>query len=394
VPAQPASARPKFKLLHSFGGPGDGNNPDGSPMLDAKGDLYGVTSGGPGEYGNGTVYELTPQANGTWKETILHSFQDGNDGAIPQGALVLDSVHDLYGTLVGDVGDSYGIFELSRGSGGWTNTHIYTDAAGPGLLIDSLGNLYGNMTPSQYGYAAIGELSPGTDGWNYTALYSFCSHQPCEDGWGPPAPPIWGGKGNMYGTTDYGGNGKPYCQRSGDGGCGVLFKMMPNGDGTWTYRVLHRFASSSTDGQVPGGGFVMDAAGNLYGNTEGGGVHDNGTIFKFSFSKGRWRQTVLYDFPNCRDGCIPYDAMAIDGAGNLYGGANGGLPDCDGYECGVVFKVSQQKNGKWKYSVLHKLTAADGEYPLGVIIDAKGNLYGTTFMFGKYNAGTAFEIIP
>jgi hypothetical protein len=86
--------------------------------------------------------------------------------------------------------------------------------------------------------------------------------------------------------------------------------------------------------------------------------------------------------------------MAFDKAGNLYGAANGGLPDCDGYDCGVVFKLSPQAGGNWKYSVVHKFTAADGEYPLGLIIDGKGNLFGSTQSFGKYHFGTAFEITP
>jgi hypothetical protein len=60
----------------------------------------------------------------------------------------------------------------------------------------------------------------------------------------------------------------------------------------------------------------------------------------------------------------------------------------------VVFKLSPQKNGTWKYSVIHKFTGADGGFPYGVILDDKGNLYGTTQAFGKYNAGVAFEITP
>ena len=250
------------------------------------------------------------------------------------------------------------------------------------------------MGDGQYKYyGAVAELSPGSGGWTYTALDSFCSQQGCPDGYGMPAPPIWDEKGNLYGTTAHGGNRPSYCSAGGNG-CGVIFEMTPNGDGTWTYHVLHRFASSSTDGQTPGGGLVMDAAGNLYGNTGGGGVHDNGTIFKFSFTDGHWKKTVLYNFPNCADGCYPYDAIVFDKAGNLYGGANGGLPDCDGYDCGVVFKLSPQAGGTWTYSVVHKLTGTDGEYPLGLIIDDKGNLFGTTQAFGKYHFGTAFEIIP
>jgi len=104
---------------------------------------------------------------------------------------------------------------------------------------------------------------------------------------------------------------------------------------------------------------------------------------------------VLYDFPDYAEGTNPGYAMGFDKAGNLYGvAASGGLADCGGYTCGVVFKLTPQKNGKWKYSVLHKFAGADGGFPLGVILDDKGNLYGTTQAFGKYGAGVAFEITP
>jgi len=87
--------------------------------------------------------------------------------------------------------------------------------------------------------------------------------------------------------------------------------------------------------------------------------------------------------------------MVFDKAGNLYGTASGGVADCGGYTCGVVFKLTPQKNGKWNYSVLHKFNGSDGGFVVyGVILDEKGNLYGTTQSFGKYNAGVAFEITP
>jgi hypothetical protein len=400
--ASTALARSKFKILHNFGSSNDGYTPGGALLLDSHGSLYGGTAGGPGEYGNGTVYELAPQADGTWSETILHAFSAGSGGANPWGSLILDGAGNLYGTM--PLGANYigGVFELSPGSGGWAYSVLYTENSGPGLVMDKVGKLYGQIGPGQYKYyGAVAELSPGSDGWTYTALYSFCGQQDCPGGYDMPAPPIWDGKGNLYGTTDFGGDWQPFCWRSGQAGCGVLFEMTPNGDGTWTYHVLHRFASSSTDGQIPGGGLVMDAAGNLYGNTAAGGRYGrrdggygNGTVFKLAFTDGKWQKTDIYEFPKCSDGCSPYDAMVFDKAGNLYGAANGGLPDCDGYDCGVVFKLSPQAGGKWTYSVVHKFTAADGEYPLGVIIDGKGNLFGTTQSFGKYHSGTAFEITP
>jgi hypothetical protein len=396
----PARAGAKFKVVHNFGAANDGNDPSGPPLLDGQGNLYGATGRGPGHYGYGVVYELTPQTNGAWSETILHSFTAGSGGGYPWGGLVFDDSGNLYGTMPLGTNFIGGAFELSPGSGGWAYSVLYDQSSGPGLLMDKLGNLYGQTAPGEYNYDAVAELSPGSDGWSYAALYSFCSQQNCADGYGPWAPPIWDGHGNMFGTTYNGGDRWTICWIHEDG-CGVIFEMTPNGDGTWTYHVLHRFASYTNDGQSPAAGLIMDKAGNFYGSTAAGGRYGrrdggygNGTVFKLAFTGGKWKKTDIYDFPRCSDGCNPGYAMVFDKAGNLYGAANGGLPDCDGYDCGVVFKLSPQAGGKWTYSVVHKFTAADGEYPLGVIIDGKGNLFSTTQSFGKYHFGTAFEITP
>jgi hypothetical protein len=397
VPATWAAG--KFKVLHDFGATSDGDTPGGALLLDSQGNLYGGTAGGPGQYGYGTVYKLSPQADGTWSETILHAFSAGSGGANPWGSLIFDGSGNLYGTM--PLGTNYigGVFALTPGSHGWAYSVLYDKSSGPGLLMDKLGNLHGQMAPGEYNYSAVAELSPGSQGWDYTPLHSFCSQQDCPDGDGEPAPPIWGGKGNLFGTTVEGGIGRPACYNAS--GCGVIFEMTRNRDGSWTYHVLHRFASSPTDGQRPFAGLVMDNSGNFYGSTvvggrygRGDGGYGNGTVFKLTFTGGKWKKTDIYEFPKCSDGCGPEFAMVFDKAGNLYGAAGGGLPDCDGYDCGVVFKLSPQAGGKWTYSVVHKFTAADGEYPLGVIIDGKGHLFGTTQSFGKYHFGTAFEIIP
>ncbi|HXM64007.1 MAG TPA: choice-of-anchor tandem repeat GloVer-containing protein [Terriglobales bacterium] len=402
-----AAREAKFKILHNFGAANDGSGPFGPPVLDDEGNLYGATAAGGtgqcGDYGCGAVFELSPQPNGTWSEKLLHNFTAGSDGAIPWGGLIFDTSGDLYGTLQGDNGlGGSGVFELIPGRSGWSNIVIYTDGAGPGLLMDNARNLYGDMGPGRYEYyGAVAELSPGPLSWTYAALYSYCSKYGCPDGYDPPAPPIWDGKGNLYGTMTEGGIGKPACFSSF--GCGVIFKMTPNGDGTWTYHVLHRFASSSTDGQWPYGSLVMDAAGNFYGSTwlggangRGNGGYGHGTVFKLAFSGGKWKETILYDFPNCNHGCMVEGTLALDKAGNLYGTAAGGTGNCGGYACGVVFKLAPQKNGKWKYSVLHDFSLSDGGVQpfYGVILDSKGNLFGVTSNFGKYNGGTAFEIMP
>jgi uncharacterized repeat protein (TIGR03803 family) len=288
-----------------------------------------------------------------------------------------------------------GVFELSSGLGGWSNTVLYADSGGPGILMSAMGNLYGKIGPGDYfGLGAIGELSPGSSGWTYTQLYSFTCDPSCANGYNPPAPPIWDNKGNLWGTmTDGGINGSPCFTEEG---CGVIFNMTPNGDGTWTYHVMHRFAASIYDGQRPYSGLVMDSAGNFYGATWLGGAFNNGTVFKFALVDGKWKETILYDFPDCHGGCQVDGTLAMDGAGNLYGTASGGTKSCEGLSCGVVFKLEPQTTGLWKYTKLYNFNDTSGGVSpfYGVILDSEGNLYGVTSNFGKYGGGTAFEITP
>ena len=114
----------------------------------------------------------------------------------------------------------------------------------------------------------------------------------------------------------------------------MIFERTPNQDGTWTYHVLQRFASYPTDGQIRAGGLVMDKSGNFYGTTLGAGSLGTGEVFKLSFTGGGWKKTVVYDFPNCNDGCGPVTTPVFDKAGNLYGEAAGGY-NCGGGYCGT-----------------------------------------------------------
>ncbi len=220
----PASAQSaKLRVLHNFGSSDDGNVPSGPLLLDSTGDLYGVTGGGPGLYGFGIAFELTPRKNGNWSETVVHTFAGGSDGAFPWGGLVLDSAGQLYGTLYGDLSVAVsGVFGLTHGLSGWTNTILYNGYAGPGLTLDKLDNLYGSIGPGDYsGAGAVGELSPSASGWTYTQLYSFCPQYGCPDGFLLNAPPTWDARGNLWGTTFEGGIGRPACTNDTDG-CGVI----------------------------------------------------------------------------------------------------------------------------------------------------------------------------
>jgi uncharacterized repeat protein (TIGR03803 family) len=200
-------AQHNFRVLHAFGSGNDGAGVYGSVILDAQGNVYGTTAGG-GAYGDfGTVFRLTPENNGRWKETLLHSFHSQDGGAGAQGGLVLGHDSTLYGTT-----QSFGeynagtTFQLTPQEGGWTFRVIH-QFGGPGdyaccpwgsLIVDPKGNLYGTS------YAAF-ELSPGAGKWTETQLHDFNGKN--GDGLGPLAGPIRDIAGNLYGTTNLGGGG-------------------------------------------------------------------------------------------------------------------------------------------------------------------------------------------
>jgi uncharacterized repeat protein (TIGR03803 family) len=206
-------------LLHKFADNGsDGFNPLAGLIPDASGNLYGTTSSG-GAYGYGAVFELAPAGGGSWTETILHSFDDnGTDGFYPLAGLIFDGSGNLYGTTeLGGSLDCGGtgcgtLFELTPQAGGtWTETVLYvfhgTDGNRPyaGLTFGSSGSLSG--TTQQGGannYGTAFDIAPVVGGgWTETALHSF-NHNG-KDGILPYAGVIFDVDGNLYGTTSQGG---------------------------------------------------------------------------------------------------------------------------------------------------------------------------------------------
>jgi hypothetical protein len=390
VPAAWAATR--YKILHTFTGGKDGGLVASGFTLDQSSSPYGMASwGGAGspcgyQSGCGVIFKLSLETNGRWREKVLLNFTDDTGSGGYQTNLLFDSSGKLFGSTSGIDYKAY-IFELTPGNGEWNFSPIY-EPSGYCLVFDQAGSLYGCIGPST-GFA---ELSPGSGGWIYTDIWDDLCNGTCSDGSSPRAPLSWDANGNLYGTMLFGGNPPPKCH--GEGGCGTAFQMTPNGDGTWTYHVLHRFAATETDGYYPYAGLTVDAFGNAYGLTSEGGKYGTGTFFKLTPAKsGLWKETILYEFPNCLDGCVPSFTLVSDQAGNLYSSGGGGL-DCGGTSCGTVFKFSPQKNGSWKYSVVHKFDGNDGAFPYGVVLDSKGNIFGTTMQGGKYNMGVAFEITP
>jgi len=394
------SAQNNYKILYSFKGQADGGGVFAGVALDAKGNLYGVTSGG-GAYGSGTAFELIRSSSDHWNKTIIHNFchpQECNDGSLPMDTPVLDSKGNLYDD------SSAGIFQMTPGPHGWSFKliHSYFGPEGrlppenePGigdLLLDTAGNLYGTFGLGKNYNGAIAELSPGTYRWKEKNLYDFCLHPRngvCLGGYLPGYRLAWDSAGNLYGVTLAGGVTRG----------GVAFQLEHTTHG-WKEHVLLNFRPSG--GYFPYAGPIVDQAGNVYGTTlqggGGGGCGPTGcgTVYKLSKGKdGRWTETIPYNFPYYpKNGGGPAAPVTLDKAGNIYGTTSGGGdPTCS---CGVVFKLTPGDGGKWTYQILHRFTGEDGWVPqAGLIFDNDyKHLYGTTTEGGPAGYGVVFEITP
>ena len=292
------------------------------------------------------VFKLTPNTGAGWTQSVLYSFTGGKDGAYPSGVVVFDQAGNLYGTAGGG--------DLSQCQG-----------SGCGVVFKLTHSVGGSWTES-----VLHRFTGGKDGAN----------------------PIWvilDQTGNLYGTAPQGGANKS----------GVAFRLTPNADGSWTYKVIHQFGGRK-DGLFPNS-LIFDQAGNLYGTAMGGGANWDGNVFKLTPSAdGSWTEKVLHWF-NRVDGAYPNGGLVFDQGGNLYDTtSNGGNNNfCEG-GCGVVFKLTPNADGGWKETVLHDFkSGTGGKWPqAGVIFDKAGNLYGTTLSGSQRKIdptfGSVFEITP
>jgi len=396
-----AQGQDHFKVLHAFGSGTDGAGVYDSVSLDAHGNIYGTTSGG-GAHKAGTVFRLAPGTQGAWKETILHTFPSSNeDGGAPFGGLLLAANGILYGTTESLGAHDRGVvFSLTASKHGWQEKIVHTfcsrqnceDGGAPwgNLIMDPSGDLYGT------GYVVF-ELLPGQKSWTDTTLHVFTGNY--GDGSGPQAGPIRDAVGNLYGTTMHGG-GSNEC----DDGCGTVWELeppasdQPSGPTAWTEIILHRFGIVAGDGAFPGlGQLAVDREGNLYGTADSGGPYLAGIVFRLTRpsagSSGVWKETILHGFAEDQNGYLPTGGVTFDSAGNLYGTTGvGGSQDCG---CGVVFKLSPQADGSWKYAVLHTFVGSDGAEPVAnLTFGPDGKLYGTTATGGTYGGGVVFQLTP
>jgi uncharacterized repeat protein (TIGR03803 family) len=374
--AVPNSVASTYKVLHKFTGSPDGSGPGGGLITEASGNLYGATTDG-GASGYGTVFKLAPNADGSWTESVLYSFNPGFnfelDGGVPLGGLIFDGAGNLYGTTrLGGRGGPEGlgaVFKLApNADGSWTESvlHYFTggsDGGEPtsGVIFDGAGNLYGTTTlgVTIHGRlpAVVFKLTPTTSGeWTYSVLQSFTGG---GDGGDLLGSLVFDAAGNLYGTA-----------RGGTAQGGIVFRLAPQLDGSWRETVLHNF------GAEPSGSLVFDQAGNLYGTTFAGGSHGFGTVFKLTPNvDGIWPEKILRNFTGGFDGSKPGAGLVIDIAGNLYGSTSA----VDSANFGVVFKMTSNVDGSWTFKALHSFQGTPAEYPSDApLLDNAGNLYGTT----------------
>jgi uncharacterized repeat protein (TIGR03803 family) len=340
-----------YSVLYTFTGGADGGFPYSSVIADSAGNLYGTTSVG-GKFSStcitpaktcGVVFRLDPAGI----QTVLHSFS-GTDGSSPYAGLVADGAGNFFGTTYfgGDgncIGGSLGCGVVFR-----------VNSAGKETVVNNL-----LPTEGKFPYGGL----------------------------------IRDSAGNFYGTTTEGGKLTGECTHYG---CGVVYKLDPTRK---EYTVLHRF--SGPDGADPYGALVRDAAGNLYGTAQGG-VNRAGVVFKID---PQGNETVLHTFTGGADGGTPLAGLIRDAAGNLYGTAIYGGDTSDtcpvtSNGCGVVFKLAPSG----EETVLHTFTGGtDGWDPYaGLVMDAAGNLYGTTVYggntsscpIGRWGCGVVFELAP
>jgi uncharacterized repeat protein (TIGR03803 family) len=263
-------------VLHSFTAGNDGFGPGGGVAFDRAGNIYGTTPDG-GAHSEGVVYEVS-RADRQWHERVIHAFSGGKDGGVGSlGQLLVDASGNLYGvTEEGGTHSAGTVFKLTRRGGKhWQLTTLYAfagtpDAASPygGLVADSTGTLYGTTYyGGANGMGAVFELIPRAHGkYRERVLYSFKGG---SDGSSSTSTLVFGSAGELYGTTSAGG---------GSCGCGTIFAVNA---ASGKERVLHAFGSGG-DGAYPYYGLAQDSSGNFYGATVAGGTFGQGAVFEFT----------------------------------------------------------------------------------------------------------------
>jgi hypothetical protein len=428
-------------VIHTFkgGSSGDGSFPTGGMVFDANGNLFGTTStGGVGEFSDGTVFKMSPDSSGGFRFQTIHQFsQATGDGGNPGSSVVFDAAGNLYGTTP-DGGSGCGIvYELSppaTAGGAWSETILHKfdgtgkDGCNPSgrLIFDQAGDLFGGTYVGGGGVSNLLFCSNGcgttyklhlADGkWTESVLHRFTGKG--TDGENPSGSLAFDAAGNLWGATAFGGAGdSSICgdPNGGVGQCGAVFELTPNSDGTWTESTLYSFRDAST-GWNPFSGVIADQGGNLVGTTENGGSALKGTVFQITPKGiGKVEERLIHEFVGEADGSFPQSGLTLGAAGTLYGTAYTGggtafvCKHDSGGGCGIVYKLTPNSDGgAWTETILYSfLGGSDGAIPSDdrLALDTSGDVFGLASSGGDFDVsktgcpgnlpgecGVAFEV--
>jgi len=242
-------------------------------VQDKAGNLYGTTAFGA-VANNGTVFKLSPNADGSWTFSTVYEFNGQFDGGFPLGQIAIDSAGNIYGTAGAGGFNGYGtVYKLSPSGGGWVLTTLYNFTSDfgnnpnqEGVALDSAGNLYGiTRFDGEYQLGTVYQLTPTVGFWNQTIVHTFTGN---NDGAYPFGPLTVDQAGAVYGTAYIGGIH----------GQGTVYKLVKAKTGQWNAHALHSFAGA--DGEQASQGVILDSSGNLYGVAGAGGAYGFGVAFE------------------------------------------------------------------------------------------------------------------
>jgi uncharacterized repeat protein (TIGR03803 family) len=389
-----ANAQYTLTTLATFNG-ANGQNPVGILIADANGNLYGTTSIGGAE-GDGTVFEMANDANHTL--TTLATF-NGTNGSDPNAGLIADATGNLYGTTFRGGAHGMGtVFEVANDANHTLTTlATFNGANGQSPRAGLIADAIGNL------YGTTGDSADDHDAGvvfevaaGTHALTTLVRFPLDPYGLGVNAL-IADASGNLYGTTF----NVQYYLESEYGG--ALFKVANDANHTLSTLAVFNVTVGGRSGRQPVGSLIADASGNLYGVTRLGGTTGNGAVFEVAngfTGVNHPPPTTLVSFHGT-NGSQPEAGLIMDASGNLYGTTlvGGDLTLNNGFGGGTVFEMANDANHT--LTTLATFNGANGLGPEGSLLaDASGNFYGTTeyggdlTLNGGLGDGTVFELSP
>ena len=371
--------------LASFDG-ADGGFPYAEPLfVDVNGDLFGTT-----DIGDGTVFEIAKTANGYADTPATLATFNGAVGSAPTSGVIADRNGDLFGTT--DIGDGT-VFEIAKTANGYASTPetlvTFNGDDGQsmfyGLTADANGDLFGTtILGGPNNDGTVFEIAKTASG--YASAPTMLASFDGDDGDEPFGPVFADSAGDLFGVTSFDGATATDAPPPGDG---TVFEILKAPTGYASPLTLASF--TGTDGAGPAGPLIADANGDLFGTTAGGGTYGDGTVFEIAKTINGYADapTPLVNFDGM-DGRGPQYNLIMDAAGDLFGTTFAG----ESQDKGTVFEIAKTASGYASAPTqLVVFTGSNGAYPIsGLTANSAGDLFGTTMQGGPGGGGTVFEL--